>query len=101
MQDDTDMDEDFRFLEPLDLITKNVSELQQMIKEKKEKVQKDKANADNELDHEREPARDMEKEKNGNAGDLEPMDICTDSTSSPCEISSCDVMALEGYTSEV
>jgi len=68
MQDDTDMDEDFRFLEPLDLITKNVSELQQMIKEKKEKVQKDKANADNELDHEREPARDREKEKNGNAG---------------------------------
>ncbi|KAK4726191.1 hypothetical protein R3W88_031108 [Solanum pinnatisectum] len=99
--DDTDMDEDFRFLEPLDLITKNVSELQQMIKEKKEKVQKDKANADNELNHEREPARDMEKEKNGNAEDLEPMDICTDSTSSPCEISSCDVMALEGHTSEV
>ncbi|TMW92845.1 hypothetical protein EJD97_012486 [Solanum chilense] len=99
--DDTNMDEDFRFVEPFDLITKSVSELQQMIKEEKEKVRKDKANADNERDHEREPARDSEKEKNGNDRDLEPMDICTDSTSLPCEISSCDVMALEGHTSEV
>ncbi|XP_060173389.1 WD40 repeat-containing protein HOS15-like isoform X1 [Lycium barbarum] len=154
--DDTDMDEDFQFLQPLDLITKDVYELQKIIKEKKEKLQKDKprrkdkANADHERDHERESAREREKEKqqkqkererdrerseknkekekrkdrekpredimdvklsgekeaarreeNGKAGDLEPMEICTDSTSLPCEIPSCDVMVLEGHTSEV
>ncbi|XP_055821413.1 WD40 repeat-containing protein HOS15-like [Solanum dulcamara] len=67
--DETDMDEDFKFLEPLDLITKNVYELQTIIKEKKEKLQKDKprrkdkANTDHKRDHKREPAREMEKEK--------------------------------------
>ncbi|XP_055825619.1 WD40 repeat-containing protein HOS15-like [Solanum dulcamara] len=67
--DNTDMDEDFLFLEPLDLISKNVYELQNIIKEKKEKFQrdkhrkKDKMNADHERDHGREPAREREKEK--------------------------------------
>ncbi|KAK4354718.1 hypothetical protein RND71_026912 [Anisodus tanguticus] len=154
--DDTDMDKDFQFLQPLDLITKDVYELQKIIKEKKEKLQKDKprrkdkANADHERNHEREPAREGEKEKqqkekereryrerseknkekekrkdkerpredimnsklsgekeaarheeNKKGGDLEPMEICTVSTSLPCEIPSCDVMVLEGHTSEV
>ena len=31
----------------------------------------------------------------------EPMDICTSSTSLPCEIPSCNVTVLEGHTSEV
>ncbi|MCD7470778.1 hypothetical protein HAX54_010888 [Datura stramonium] len=154
--DDTDRDEDFQFLQPLDLITKDVYELKKIIKEKKEKLQKDKprrkdkANTDRERDREREPAREREKEKqqkekererdrgrseknkekekrkdkdkpredimdsklsgekeaarheeNRKAGEIEPMDICTVSTSLPCEIPSCDVMVLEGHTSEV
>lgn len=37
-----DTDEDFQFLHPLDLITKDVDELRKIIKEKKEKVQRDK-----------------------------------------------------------
>ncbi|PAL61721.1 hypothetical protein CEJ83_21175, partial [Acinetobacter baumannii] len=36
-QSDVDMDEDFSFLQPMDLITKDVCELRQMVKEKKEK----------------------------------------------------------------
>ena len=32
MQDDTDMDEDFKLLEPMDLITKSVDELRKIIK---------------------------------------------------------------------
>ena len=42
MQDDTDMDEDFKLLEPMDLITKSVDELRKIIKEKNEKAQKKK-----------------------------------------------------------
>ncbi|PHT66899.1 hypothetical protein T459_31324 [Capsicum annuum] len=35
--DDTDMDEDFQFLQPIDLITTDVYELHKIIKEKKRK----------------------------------------------------------------
>ncbi|PHU01228.1 hypothetical protein BC332_31015 [Capsicum chinense] len=38
--DDSYMDEDFQCLQPLDLITKNVDELQKMIEEKKESFRK-------------------------------------------------------------
>ncbi|KAK4390495.1 WD40 repeat-containing protein HOS15 [Sesamum angolense] len=41
--DDLDTDEDFQFLHPLDLITKDVDELRKIIKEKKENIQKDKS----------------------------------------------------------
>ena len=40
MQDDTDMNEDFKLLEPMDLITKSVDELRKIIKDKNEKAQK-------------------------------------------------------------
>lgn len=40
--DDTDMDEDFQFLQPIDLITKDVYELHKIIKEKNEKLRKEK-----------------------------------------------------------
>ncbi|KAF3679175.1 F-box-like/WD repeat-containing protein TBL1XR1 [Capsicum annuum] len=76
--DDTNMDEDFQFLQPFDLITKNVDELQKIIKDKKEKLQKDKptqndkANADHERDHKREPAREREKEKQQKEKEREP-----------------------------
>ncbi|CAL5366831.1 unnamed protein product [Camellia sinensis] len=48
-QSETDMDEDFSFLQPLDLITKDVYALQQMIKDKKKSQQKD---MDKEFDRE-------------------------------------------------
>ncbi|CAA0832651.1 WD-40 repeat family protein [Striga hermonthica] len=40
--DDLDVDEDFQFLHPLELITKDVDELRKIIKEKKENIQRDK-----------------------------------------------------------
>ncbi|KAK6116269.1 hypothetical protein DH2020_049991 [Rehmannia glutinosa] len=41
--DEMDADEDFQFLHPLDLITKDVIELQKIIREKKENIQRDKS----------------------------------------------------------
>ncbi|XP_075483877.1 WD40 repeat-containing protein HOS15-like isoform X2 [Primulina tabacum] len=41
--DDLDTDEDFQFLNPLDLITKDVHELQKIVKEKKEAKRKEKS----------------------------------------------------------
>ncbi|XP_010271371.1 PREDICTED: F-box-like/WD repeat-containing protein TBL1XR1 [Nelumbo nucifera] len=157
---DADVDDDFSFLQPLDLITKDVYELRQIIKEKKENLQKERAKdkekeKDKELDreHERERGREREKERqekekerekdreriekdkererekekekqhedhidreqirdredkstikpedNGVCGGPEPMDICVNSPSLPCEIPSSDVAILEGHTSEV
>ncbi|KAL3359066.1 hypothetical protein AABB24_015900, partial [Solanum stoloniferum] len=59
--DDTNMDED----KPLDLITKNVYELQKIIKYKKQKLQKDKPRRKDKVnaDHKQEPARERETEK--------------------------------------
>ena len=63
------MDEDFQFLQPLDLITKDVHELQKIIKEKKENLQRDKPNEkekddlENGQEHEHEPSKEREKEK--------------------------------------
>ncbi|CAN0917982.1 WD40 repeat-containing protein HOS15 [Linum grandiflorum] len=171
---DADVEEDFSLLQPLELITKDVCELRQMIKERKKSLQKerdkekekekekDKAKEKDkekekekererdkevEKEHERERARIREKERqerekeavkdrerierekerekihgdttdrgmipdqeekaivkhdeNGTSGGVEPMDICTTSTSQACEINSSDVMILEGHTSEV
>ncbi|CAL5418081.1 unnamed protein product [Camellia sinensis] len=66
---DADIDGDFSFIQPLDLITKDVYELQKIIKEKKESLQQDrhreKEKDKNEFDQEqeREHAREREKEK--------------------------------------
>ncbi|CAH9077892.1 unnamed protein product [Cuscuta epithymum] len=66
--DDADMDEDFQLLQPLDLITKDVNELQKIIKEKKENLYKgksrgkEKGHSESEH-HEREHVREREKEK--------------------------------------
>lgn len=68
-QSDTEMEDDFSFLQPLDLITKDVYELRKIIKEKKENLQQDKQREidkdSNEPDreHEREHAQAKEKEK--------------------------------------
>ncbi|KAI3465299.1 hypothetical protein Pfo_021962 [Paulownia fortunei] len=66
--DDLDMDEDFQFLHPLDLITKDVDELRKIIKEKKENIQKDKSkgkekeNVENGREHDRGLAIEKDKE---------------------------------------
>lgn len=55
------MDEDFSFLQPLDLITKDVSELQRIVKErKKNELKKAK---DKELNREPEGARGLVKDR--------------------------------------
>ncbi|KAF5736192.1 hypothetical protein HS088_TW14G00328 [Tripterygium wilfordii] len=50
---DADVDEDFSFLQPIDLITKDVNELRKIIKERKKNLQKDRE-TDKELDREHE-----------------------------------------------
>ncbi|XP_075643372.1 WD40 repeat-containing protein HOS15-like isoform X1 [Castanea sativa] len=65
---DADMDDDFSFLQPLDLITKDPYELQKIIKAKKENLQKDRLEENgkhNESNHEieRENVQEREKEK--------------------------------------
>lgn len=64
------MDDDFSFLQPLDLITKDPYELQKIIKAKKENLQKDRPEENgkhNESNHEieRENVQEREKEKKG------------------------------------
>lgn len=64
------MDDDFSFLQPLDLITKDPYELQKIIKAKKENLQKDRLEENgkhNESNHEieRENVQEREKEKKG------------------------------------
>ncbi|XP_062158453.1 WD40 repeat-containing protein HOS15-like [Alnus glutinosa] len=66
-----DMDDDFSFLQPLDLITKDPYELQKIIKAKKENLQKDrheengKHHNEYNQENEREHAQEREKEKKG------------------------------------
>lgn len=70
---DSDIDEDFSFIQPIDLITKDVYELQKMIKEKKENLQKTKHREknkenitsvrENEQEHTREKEKEHAKEK--------------------------------------
>lgn len=59
-QSDADVDEDFSFLQPLDLITKDVNELQQIIKEKKKNLHKDR---EKEKEKEKDKDRDKDKDK--------------------------------------
>ncbi|KAI8550011.1 hypothetical protein RHMOL_Rhmol06G0070800 [Rhododendron molle] len=151
---DTEMEDDFSFLQPLDLITKDVYELRKIIKEKKENLQQDrqrdidKDTNEPDREHEKEHAHTKEKEKpqrekereqdrgkvekhkeqkgkgkekphedhidskqgdkviirheeNGHNEGPEPMEICTSSTSLPCEIPNSDVTVLRGHNSEV
>ncbi|KAK8716642.1 hypothetical protein V6N13_043947 [Hibiscus sabdariffa] len=58
---DGEMDEDFSFLQPLDIITKDVNQLRQMIKEKRKNIQKDR-NKDKEKD------KEVERENEGERG---------------------------------
>lgn len=70
------MDEDFSFLQPLDLITKDVYELRQIIKEKRKVLQKEKdkdKDKDKELgrEHEGERGRIRDKERHEREKELE------------------------------
>ncbi|XP_019095689.1 PREDICTED: F-box-like/WD repeat-containing protein TBL1XR1-A [Camelina sativa] len=82
---EADIDEDFSFFQPLDLISKDVKELQDMLREKKRKE------------------RDREKERDRSfiCTGAEPMDISMTPTSQTNHIPSSDVRILEGHTSEV
>ncbi|XXG57012.1 hypothetical protein AAC387_Pa03g4282 [Persea americana] len=61
---ETDVDDDFSFLQPLDLITKDVYELRQIIKEKKENIQKEREkNKEKDMECDREPERERGREK--------------------------------------
>ncbi|KAI5325269.1 hypothetical protein L3X38_034343 [Prunus dulcis] len=72
-QSDADLDEDFSLINPLDLITKDLYQLRQMIKEKRKNLQKDrdkdkeresyKKDKELEKEHEGERARVKEKER--------------------------------------
>lgn len=61
-QCDADFDEDFSFLQPLDLITKDVHELKKMINERRRKLHKGK-NKEPEKEHDGDRGRVREKEK--------------------------------------
>ncbi|KAM6540609.1 hypothetical protein CsatB_005056 [Cannabis sativa] len=61
---DQDLDEDFSFLQPLDLITKDVYQLRQIVKEKKRNLHRDRdKNKENGKEREGEHTRIREKEK--------------------------------------
>ncbi|EXC04821.1 F-box-like/WD repeat-containing protein [Morus notabilis] len=63
---DADVDDDFSFLQPLDLITKDAYELQRIVKEKKENLQKDKSETNgkyNETKQKNEPDNAREREE--------------------------------------
>ncbi|XVF61273.1 hypothetical protein PTKIN_Ptkin08bG0117100 [Pterospermum kingtungense] len=61
---DVEMDEDFSFLHPLDIITKDVNQLRQMIKERRKNIQKDRdKNKEVYREHEGEHGRVREKER--------------------------------------
>ncbi|KAL3019578.1 hypothetical protein AAZX31_05G093600 [Glycine max] len=59
---DADLEEDFSFLQPLDLITKDVHELRQMISERRKKLQKERKK-EFEKEHEGERVRVREKDR--------------------------------------
>ncbi|CAI0461576.1 unnamed protein product [Linum tenue] len=101
---DADVEEDFSFLQPLDLITKDVRELRQMIKERKKGLQKERDKREKEKEKEKEKEREKDKEtekEHERELGAEPMEMAVPSTSQTCEISSSDVMILEGHASEV
>ncbi|XP_020091782.1 WD40 repeat-containing protein HOS15-like [Ananas comosus] len=76
-QSDTDTDEDFSFLKPMDIIKEDANELKEIIKKRREKE------------------KDEVEEKQG----LEQADISPDSRSLSCKTSRSDLTILEGHTS--
>lgn len=62
-QSDIDVDEEFSLLQPLDLITKDVNELQEIIRERKRKKYQHEQDKDKEKDRERTLGGEKEKER--------------------------------------
>ncbi|KAI3722635.1 hypothetical protein L2E82_33677 [Cichorium intybus] len=112
----TDVDDDFSFIQPWDLLTKNVNQLRQMVKEKKKNKQKQKEIEEKENDvkdnprkkklrkliiDDEEEKKEEENEQNISTGP-KPMDISTPSIpKTRVRIPKPDVMILKGHTSEV
>ena len=62
-QSDADIDEDFSFLQPMDLITKDVNELRRLVKERRRTVRKDREKeSEKERDRERKRGRDSRRQ---------------------------------------
>uniref|UniRef100_A0A7C8ZQL1 Uncharacterized protein n=1 Tax=Opuntia streptacantha TaxID=393608 RepID=A0A7C8ZQL1_OPUST len=60
---DADIDEDFSFLQPMDLITKDVNELRRLVKERRRTVRKDREKeSEKERDRERKRGRDSRRQ---------------------------------------
>ncbi|GAU12534.1 hypothetical protein TSUD_182480 [Trifolium subterraneum] len=70
MEANLKVDDDFSFLQPLDLITKDVHELRQMVSEKRKKLQKER-NKELEKEHEAERGRAREKERHQREKEVE------------------------------
>ncbi|PPD75340.1 hypothetical protein GOBAR_DD27739 [Gossypium barbadense] len=119
---DVEMDEDFSFLQPLDIITKDHEAERGRVREKerheKEEREKEREKAESNKEPEKQPEEladgdmvmDQEDkdaighEENGTSIGPEPMDIAATSTQASqeaCEIPGSDVTILEGHTSEV
>ncbi|KAK8943417.1 hypothetical protein KSP40_PGU007786 [Platanthera guangdongensis] len=107
--DDDGGDYDYSFLQILDLITKDVNELQRIIKEKNEHRQKER---DTEKERhqmgmkkwqKKRSARKVDKDRDRKDEKIgpEPMDISPSSLSRACEFFSSEVNFLEGHVSEV
>jgi len=69
-QSDMNLDEDFSFLQPLDLITKDVHELGKMVNKKRKKLHKDR-NKESEKEHEGGRGWVKEKERHERAKECE------------------------------
>ncbi|XP_004509095.1 WD40 repeat-containing protein HOS15-like isoform X2 [Cicer arietinum] len=67
---DADLEEDFSFLQPLDLITKDVHELRQLISDRRRKLQKER-NKEVEKEHEAERGRARERERHQKEKEVE------------------------------
>ncbi|KAL8160439.1 hypothetical protein V2J09_001976 [Rumex salicifolius] len=67
---ETDTEDDFSFIQPMDLITKSVPELQQMVKEKQQRNSKKNKDKGSEREH-GERRRGKDKGKNGKDRDLD------------------------------
>ncbi|PON46887.1 Guanine nucleotide-binding protein, beta subunit [Trema orientale] len=61
---DADVDDDFSYIQPLDLITKDAYELQRIIKEKRENLQKDRSKT-NEKDNETKQKDEVDRAREG------------------------------------
>ncbi|KAL7615275.1 hypothetical protein Lser_V15G07465 [Lactuca serriola] len=112
---DTEVDEDFSFIQPFDLITKNVNQLRQIVQERRKGKQKEKESVEKEKDVKDKPIKrklrkliidddDEEEEKNVQNLPKGPtqLDISTSSTpQTRVRILKSEVLNLKGHTDGV